>query len=188
MSEQKTEQKKSVFSSWGALAAGIALAAVVYFWAKPAHQGVEGAKTAVAAAGAAGTAAAGAAASAATGAAAGYGATATAGVTAKPDAQIFFDSGKSALPATGSKLLEPVIAKMKANPAAKAVISGYNDATGDKDKNALLSKERAKSVREALRAAGVAGADDARIVMQKPEETMGGVDADAARRVEVTVQ
>jgi outer membrane protein OmpA-like peptidoglycan-associated protein len=191
MSEQKTEQKKSVFSSWGALAAGIALAAVVYFWAKPAHQGVEGAKTAVAAAGAAGTAAAGAAASAAsaaTAAAAGYGATATASVATKPDAQIFFDSGKSVLPATGSKLLEPVIAKMKANPAAKAVISGYNDATGDKDKNALLSKERAKSVREALRTAGVAGADDARIVMQKPEETMGGVDADAARRVEVTVQ
>jgi hypothetical protein len=33
----------------------------------------------------------------------------------------------------------------------------------------------------------VAGDADARIEMRKPDETMGGVDAEAARRVEVTV-
>jgi outer membrane protein OmpA-like peptidoglycan-associated protein len=106
----------------------------------------------------------------------------------KPDVQIFFDSGKANLPLNITKLLEPVIAKLKANPSAKALISGYNDATGNKEKNILLAKERAKSVREALRAAGVAGVNDIRIEMLKPEESVGGVDADAARRVEITVK
>lgn len=171
-----SEQKKSAFSSFGVLATGIAVAAVAYFWAKPAHNGAE-AEKAVAAVTAPGTASAGAE-------------TPKAVATtemAKPDATIFFDSGKASLPADGGKSLEAVIAKMKANATSKAVISGYNDATGDKEKNALLSKERAKAVREALRAAGVAGEADARIEMRKPDETMGGVDAEAARRVEVTV-
>ncbi len=179
-----TEQKKSAFSSVGVLAAGIAVAAVAYFWAKPAHKGVEGTgaeKSAVVATVTATTATAAApAADAAM-------AQAASAMAAKPDATIFFDSGKATLPADGGKTLEALIAKMKLNASSKAVISGYNDATGDKEKNAILSKERAKSVREALRAAGVAGENDARIEMRKPEETMGGVDADAARRVEVTV-
>jgi outer membrane protein OmpA-like peptidoglycan-associated protein len=106
----------------------------------------------------------------------------------KPDTQIFFESGKANLPVNATKLLEPVIVKLKANPSAKAIISGYNDATGNKEKNILLAKERAKSVREALRAAGVAGVNDIRIEMLKPEETMGGTDAEAARRVEITVK
>jgi cytochrome c oxidase subunit II len=171
-----TDQKKSAFSSVGVLATGIAVAVVAYFWAKPAHHGVEAEKAATTVA-----------ASAATSAGVEAPKADAAAVTAKPDATIFFDSGKSSLPADGGKALEAAIAKLKASPAAKAVISGYNDATGDKEKNAVLSKERAKSVREALRAAGVAGEADARIEMRKPEETMGGVDADAARRVEVTV-
>jgi outer membrane protein OmpA-like peptidoglycan-associated protein len=179
-----SEQKKSVFSSVGVLAAGIAVAAVAYFWAKPAHKGVEGEKAVASVAATAPVAVvAPAAAPAAETANAG-----AAVVLGKPDAQIFFAVGKSTLPDGAGKLLESVIAKMKLNTAAKAYISGYNDATGDKEKNALLSKERAKSVREALRAAGVAGDADARIEMRKPEETMGGVDAEAARRVEVTVQ
>jgi cytochrome c oxidase subunit 2 len=162
-----SEQKKSAFSSFAVLAIGIAVAAAAYFWAKPAHKGIEGDKTATAVSKAADAAPA---------------------MAAKPDAVIFFDSGKASLPAGAGKTLEAAIAKMKLNATSKAVISGYNDATGDKEKNALLSKERAKAVREALRAAGVAGEADARIEMRKPDETMGGVDAEAARRVEVTVQ
>ena len=172
-----TEQKKSAFSSVGVLAAGIAVAAVAYFWAKPAHKGIEADKAVVAAPAATAPAAAPVMADAAK---------APAAATA-PDATILFASGKSSLPAEAGKALEAVIAKMKLNATSKAVISGFNDATGDKEKNALLSKERAKSVREALRAAGVAGDADARIEMRKPDETMGGVDAEAARRVEVTV-
>ena len=179
-----TDTKKSAFSSFGVLAAGIAVAAVAYFWAKPAHQGTSPTPVAnVANAAKAPAAAQQAPVTDATPAAA----ETQAAMAAKPDAVIFFDSGKSTLPASGGKSLEAVIAKMKLNTNTKAVISGYNDATGDKEKNALLSKERAKSVREALRSAGVAGDGDARIDMRKPDETMGGVDAEAARRVEVTV-
>lgn len=175
-----SEQKKSLFSSWGVLAAGISAFAVVYFLAKPTHQAaaVEASKTAAAAV----------AAPAANATSTATEAPAAVMVLGKPDATIFFAVGKSSLPDGAGKTLDAAIAKLKANPAAKAIISGYNDATGDKEKNALLSKERAKSVREALRAAGVAGDADARIVMQKPDETMGGVDAEQARRVEVTVQ
>lgn len=156
------------------LVAGIAVAAVVYFMAKPVHQAaeheaqtpaaehtsapVEPAKPAVVAA-----------------------------PVIQAEAKILFAIGKASLPADAAKTLEPVIAKLKANPTAKAVISGFNDATGDKAKNELLAKERAKSVREALRKAGVAGDNDARIEMKKPEETTGGVDAEQARRVDVTV-
>jgi cytochrome c oxidase subunit II len=174
-----SEQKKSWFSSFGVLAAGIAVAAVAYFWAKPAHKGVEGEKAVANVAAAVTTPATAPAAPEIESAPV---------VLGKPDAQIFFAVGKSTLPEGANKLIEPVIAKLKLNPSAKAYISGFNDATGDKEKNALLSKDRAKAVREALRAAGVAGEADARIEMRKPEETMGGVDAEAARRVEVTVQ
>jgi outer membrane protein OmpA-like peptidoglycan-associated protein len=184
-----SEQKKSVFSSVGVLAAGIAVAAVAYFWAKPAHKGVQGEQAAATVAATPATASTtSTAAPVAAPTADATAASAAPVVLGKADAQIFFAVGKSSLPDGAGKLLEPVIAKMKLNTTAKAYISGFNDATGDKEKNALLSKERAKSVREALRAAGVAGDADARIEMRKPEETMGGVDAEAARRVEVTVQ
>ena len=167
-------QKPSFFTSWGFLAIGIAVAAVAYFWAKPAHKAESAMDTKPAATASAAPALA-------------VPSTPTTAVMPKADAVVNFASGKSSLPADASALLAPVIAKMKANPSTKALISGFNDATGNKEKNALLSKERAKSVREALRAAGVAGDADARIEMKKPDETMGGVDADAARRVEVTV-
>ena len=132
----------SFFSKTGVLAAGIAVSAVAYFWAKPAHKGAEVAKPVAA------QVAAAPAASAAP----------TAPVqevakAAEPDAKVFFAIGKASLPADSAKTLEAAIAKLKANPAAKATISGFNDATGDKAKNELLAKERAKSVREALRIA-----------------------------------
>ncbi len=181
MSEQANTQNKSFFSSWTVLAVGIAVAAVAYFWAKPAHKGAASDAAQV-------SAPAAAAATPVVEAPKAEAAPATAVLTGKPDATLFFAVGKATLPEGAGKTLDAAIAKMKANPATKAIISGYNDATGDKEKNALLSKGRAKAVREALRVAGVAGDADARIVMQKPDETMGGVDAEQARRVEVTVQ
>ena len=44
----------------------------------------------------------------------------------------------------------------KANAAAKLVISGYHDASGDPAQNAELAKQRAMAVRDALKTAGVA--------------------------------
>ncbi len=50
--------------------------------------------------------------------------------------------------------------------------------------NAEVPKDRAKSIRALLIAAGV---EEARITLDKPEVSLAGNDADA-RRVEVTVQ
>jgi outer membrane protein OmpA-like peptidoglycan-associated protein len=96
--------------------------------------------------------------------------------------KIYFETGKADLPADAAKALEPIVAKAKASAAAKVVISGFHDATGNFDQNQELAKQRAMKVRDALTAAGVA-AD--RIELRKPEQTTGGADDKEARRVEV---
>jgi K(+)-stimulated pyrophosphate-energized sodium pump len=99
--------------------------------------------------------------------------------------KLYFDSGKSDLPADGAKALEPVVAKAKANAAGKVTISGYHDATGSLEQNQELAKQRAIKVRDALKAAGIA---EDRVEMKKPEQTQGTGDEKEARRVEVRVQ
>jgi len=81
--------------------------------------------------------------------------------------------------------MKPILEYLKANRASKAVISGYHDPTGDKAQNEELAKNRAKAVREALKAAGI---EEERIVMQKPQETAGTGDLADARRVEIGIQ
>jgi K(+)-stimulated pyrophosphate-energized sodium pump len=104
-------------------------------------------------------------------------------VAAAPTAaKIYFASGSKALPADAAKTLEGVIAAAKGG--AKLAVSGFHDATGDKAKNEELAKERAKAVREALKAAGIA---EDRIDMKKPEVVEGKGDNNEARRVEVSV-
>jgi outer membrane protein OmpA-like peptidoglycan-associated protein len=106
-------------------------------------------------------------------------------VITKPMATLYFATGKIDVPAETNNLLADVVAYLKANPASKAVISGYNDPRGDAAMNAELSKNRAKSARESLRSAGI---DDARIEMRKPGDTNIGGDPKEARRVEITVE
>ncbi|MEY3996940.1 MAG: cytochrome c oxidase subunit [Pseudomonadota bacterium] len=101
------------------------------------------------------------------------------------DAQIFFAVSQSTLSVDAQKSLAVVVDKMKANTTTKAFLSGYTDATGNKIQNELLAKERAKSVRNFLRKAGV---NDARIEMLKPETLVGSSNTNIARRVEVTVK
>jgi len=98
--------------------------------------------------------------------------------------KIYFDTGKSNLPADGAKLLEPAVAKAKAG-TAKVVISGFHDATGNLEQNQELAKQRAFAVRDTFKAAGVA---DDRFELKKPEVTQGSGDGKEARRVEVRVQ
>ncbi len=64
----------------------------------------------------------------------------------------------------------------------KINISGYTDPTGDLAKNAGLAKERAKTVRDALVAAGVA---DTSITLQPPANITGSGSGMEARRVEI---
>jgi K(+)-stimulated pyrophosphate-energized sodium pump len=100
-------------------------------------------------------------------------------------AKLYFASGKIDTPPDAAKMLEPVIAYLKANPTAKAAISGFHDSTGSVATNEELAKNRAKAVRELLKGAGI---DEARAELKKPEVVQGGADNQEARRVEVSIQ
>jgi photosynthetic reaction center cytochrome c subunit len=95
--------------------------------------------------------------------------------------KVLFATGKTTPDAENQKLLDDVIAAMKANPDIKVDLSGFADKTGNPAKNLELAKQRALSVRDALKTAGV---DAARIQMKKPEFAVGGVESDA-RRVDI---
>jgi photosynthetic reaction center cytochrome c subunit len=102
-------------------------------------------------------------------------------------AVLFFAVGSPALAPDAAPSLEPLIAAMKADPAAKITISGYHSASGDLAQNQELAKQRAFAVRDALKAAGIA---DDRVVLEKPqsaEANLAGEDP-KARRVEVAVK
>ncbi|PXW29364.1 cytochrome c oxidase subunit II [Paraburkholderia caballeronis] len=102
--------------------------------------------------------------------------------TASLPASIYFDTGKSTLPADAQAAIQAAADYAKAHPDAKFALSGYTDATGSADANAELAKRRAQAVRDALKAAGIA---EDRIILKKPETITGGSDAKEARRVEI---
>jgi len=104
---------------------------------------------------------------------------------APPAAKLYFDVDVSARIAEGDAGLAPIVAWLAANPAARAVVTGYHDPTGTAERNHDLAKSRAQTVQAALVAAGVA-AD--RIDLVKPISTNGGGDLKEARRVEVSVK
>lgn len=102
-------------------------------------------------------------------------------------AVLFFAVGSSALPAEAGKSLDGLIAALKADPASKVSISGYHSAAGDLPQNQELAKKRAFSVRDAIKAAGIA---EDRVVLQKPqsaEANLAGEDP-KARRVELALK
>jgi cytochrome c oxidase subunit II len=98
-------------------------------------------------------------------------------------ASIYFETGKSTLPADATTAVQAAADYAKAHPDAKLTLSGFTDTTGSADKNAELAKTRAQAVRDALKAAGIA---EDRIVLKKPETITGGADAKEARRVEIS--
>ena len=106
-------------------------------------------------------------------------------VTAPATVNLYFDTGKTKLSSEAENSLLPIAEWLKANPNAKAVISGYHDPRGNKAINAELAKNRAKAVSAVLKLAGV---DETRIEMRKPADTDGGGDLSQARRVEVSVE
>ena len=70
------------------------------------------------------------------------------------------------------------------NPASKAAISGFHDATGDLAQNQELAKKRAMNVRDAIKTAGIT---EERLELKKPEQMQGAGSNAEARRVEVKV-
>ncbi|QXZ10064.1 OmpA family protein [Comamonas sp. Y33R10-2] len=103
-----------------------------------------------------------------------------------PLLRVFFDSGKVEVAAEFAEKVKPMVAFLQANPDVKAVVSGFNDPTGDAVKNAELSKKRAQAVQAALVMAGV---PQDRTVLEKPAETTDTAATNAAsRRVDVMLR
>ncbi|MEM5325764.1 cytochrome c oxidase subunit II [Paraburkholderia sp. JHI2823] len=144
-----------------------------------------------AAAGAASGAAEAGAASGATEASAASGTTAASGAeqasgaaqtTAALPASVYFEVGKSTLPADAKDAIQAAADYAKAHPDAKFTLSGYTDSSGNASTNADLAKRRAQAVRDAMKAAGIA---EDHIILKKPETITGGANAKEARRVEI---
>lgn len=70
---------------------------------------------------------------------------------------IFFETGKATLSPQSRVELEKAIDLMKVNPTMKIEVGGHTDNVGDDAFNMKLSHDRAKSVREYLVNAGIAG-------------------------------
>ena len=104
-----------------------------------------------------------------------------------PALKVYFDSGKVAVASEFGAKSKDLVEFLKANATAKAVVSGFNDPTGNAAANAELSKNRAKGVAAAVKAAGIA---EDRVLVEKPAApTAGAAKSNAeARRVEVTIR
>lgn len=103
-----------------------------------------------------------------------------------PGIKVYFDSGKADVAAEFSEKSKDLVDYLKANATARAVISGFNDPTGDPVANAALSKSRAIAVQRALSAAGV---PNEQTILEKPEATTGTGSTNAAsRRVDVAIR
>ena len=96
--------------------------------------------------------------------------------------KVFFEVGSSALPADATAAVNAAAEFLKGKSDAKLDLTGYTDKSGDVEKNLELAKERAKAVREALKAAGV---PEDRINMKPPVSITGSGDNAEARRVEL---
>lgn len=96
--------------------------------------------------------------------------------------KFYFATGKAELAAGANEALADVVKGVA--EGKKAVVSGFNDATGDAAANAELAKQRAYAVRDALKGLGVA---EDKIELKKPEDTTASGSNAEARRVEVAL-
>ena len=101
-----------------------------------------------------------------------------------PVARVYFAVEKAYLPKSASRDLARVVKYLKANPRAKAFVSGFHDPSGNRENNENLALRRAQAVAIAMQNMGIA---KPRILLQKPEQTVGSGSATEARRVDVGV-
>lgn len=106
----------------------------------------------------------------------------TIGAATEPDSSIDFEPGSAVLSVNASQVLAKVADAARADDSKVVQISGHYDADGDPVMNAALATQRAAAVRHALEANGIS---PARLLVDKPTPTTGGVDPRAARRVEL---
>ena len=103
-----------------------------------------------------------------------------------PLLRVFFDTGKTEVATEFADKAKPLVDYLQANADVKAIVSGFNDPTGDPALNAELSKNRAEAVKAALVMAGVSSD---RVVLEKPAEaTDTGATNAASRRVDVMLR
>ena len=106
----------------------------------------------------------------------------------EPEGRVYFEIGSAALPVDAAAVLTHVADAARASGGKSVLISGYHDTSGDAAQNAELAKERAKAVRHALEANGVA---PDHLVLDKPLVATGGssaTDTREARRVELRLR
>jgi K(+)-stimulated pyrophosphate-energized sodium pump len=104
---------------------------------------------------------------------------------APPAEKVYFALNSTEVTAQAEGKLDKIVAYLKANAGATAVLSGFHDPSGNKASNEELALNRARGVRSALEKAGI---PKERITMAKPAETTGGGAPEEARRVEVSVK
>jgi outer membrane protein OmpA-like peptidoglycan-associated protein len=101
-----------------------------------------------------------------------------------PVARVYFEPDQAWPSGELGPRLAPVLARLKAEPDTKALVSGFHDRRGSAERNEALALRRAQAVRRVLIREGVA---PERIVLAKPQQTQGSGPDREARRVEVTV-
>ncbi len=69
--------------------------------------------------------------------------------------QITFETGSSALTATGAIVVDQAAAILGSDPGARVEVHGHTDSEGDDTRNQVLSQERAEAVVTALVARGI---------------------------------
>jgi len=97
-------------------------------------------------------------------------------------AAVFFEVGKFVILDEGKAKIVAAAVAVKQGNVGKVEITGYTDKTGDIAANEELAKNRAKAVKDALIAEGVA---ESAIVMQPPAYVTGSGNDAEARRVEI---
>jgi membrane fusion protein (multidrug efflux system) len=96
-------------------------------------------------------------------------------------ARVYFASGSATLDANAQETLRTVGHGVVGSRYA-IVITGYADAAGAGARNRTLAEQRAKAVRDALLATGIASE---RLRLAPPGDVIGGADPKLARRVEI---
>jgi cytochrome c oxidase subunit 2 len=99
-------------------------------------------------------------------------------------AKVYFESGKAGLDDDGKKAVAAAVEFLKGNASAAVDLTGFTDKKGNLTQNMELAKERAKAVRAALEAAGVA---KERVNMKPPESVVADGADKEARRVDIKV-
>ncbi len=108
----------------------------------------------------------------------------SAATSASLPASVYFETGKSTLPADASAAVDAAAAYAKAHPDAEAhaVRLHRRDRFGPRP-TPNWRRRAPQAVRDALKSAGIA---EDRIILKKPETITGGADAKEARRVEIS--